>query len=289
MFDNPELGFESFEFDSEQLANARTGRWFRYGRNLIVQLDGTRDTDGTGILTSEMPDDIFAEFSDAVRPTLRKGARSAAVRDLQQRLNSWIAAAAPQLGQLSVDGDFGSGTQAAVIAFQRAKGLSPDGVVGSQTWSALGAGGSAATSASSSPAGTSSAPSGTVDLVTIRGITVARSIAGNLALLLAAASAAGITLGGGGWRSAARQIELRRRHCGPTDFDIYQKKSSLCVPPTARPGSSMHERGLAIDFTHNGRSLDSNSPAFHWLKANAQRYGFFNLPSEPWHWSINGN
>ncbi|WNG61464.1 M15 family metallopeptidase [Archangium gephyra] len=28
---------------------------------------------------------------------------------------------------------------------------------------------------------------------------------------------------------------------------------------------------------------------FVWLKANAARYGFINLPSEPWHWSTNGN
>jgi hypothetical protein len=26
----------------------------------------------------------------------------------------------------------------------------------------------------------------------------------------------------------------------------------------------------------------------HWLQAHADEYGFVNLPSEPWHWSVNG-
>lgn len=34
----------------------------------------------------------------------------------------------------AVDGNFGSGTKTAVINFQRAKGLTQDGVVGAQTW-----------------------------------------------------------------------------------------------------------------------------------------------------------
>lgn len=38
---------------------------------------------------------------------------------------------------VTVDGVFGSGTKAAVVAFQKAKGLTQDGVVGSQTWQAL--------------------------------------------------------------------------------------------------------------------------------------------------------
>ena len=51
----------------------------------------------------------------------------------------------------------------------------------------------------------------------------------------------------------------------------------------------MHEQGKAIDFTYNGRTIGSrSSPAFRWLRDNAGRYGFKNLPSEPWHWSTNG-
>jgi LAS superfamily LD-carboxypeptidase LdcB len=65
--------------------------------------------------------------------------------------------------------------------------------------------------------------------------------------------------------------------------------ASQCSPPTARPGTSMHERGLAIDFTSSGKLITSHADkAFVWLAANAARFGFYNLPSEPWHWSING-
>jgi len=35
------------------------------------------------------------------------------------------------------DGDFGPGTKARVIAFQKTKGLTADGIVGARTWEAL--------------------------------------------------------------------------------------------------------------------------------------------------------
>ena len=139
---------------------------------------------------------------------------------------------------------------------------------------------------SSAPSG---APAGGLDIVAVRGIKVARQIAPKVEALLAAAVADGIPLGGWGYRSYQRQIELRKKHCGPTHYDIYQKPSSQCTPPTATPGKSMHEKGLAIDITYNGKTIQSrNSPAFQWLARNAGRFGLINLPSEPWHWSVNG-
>ena len=80
---------------------------------------------------------------------------------------------------------------------------------------------------------------------------------------------------------------MRRAHCGPTDYDIYEKPSGACSPPTAKPKRSLHESGLALDFTHGEESITSRrSPAYRWLAANAAAYGFFNLASEPWHWSV---
>ncbi|MFN8051729.1 MAG: D-alanyl-D-alanine carboxypeptidase family protein [Acidimicrobiales bacterium] len=126
-------------------------------------------------------------------------------------------------------------------------------------------------------------------IVTVRGIRVDQSIAGNLERLLAAAEASGITLSGGGYRDPAAQIATRRNNCGSSNYAIYQAPASSCHPPTARPGTSMHERGLAIDFTQGGGTLSRGSSGFAWMRANAAQYGFYNLPSEPWHWSTNGN
>jgi hypothetical protein len=129
-----------------------------------------------------------------------------------------------------------------------------------------------------------------VPLRTVRGITVHADIAGSLDAMLGAASAAGIVLGGSGYRDPSAQVALRRAHCGTSTYAIYEMPPSQCRPPTAIPGTSMHERGLAIDFTVNGSAITSrDSVGFRWLAANAARYGFYNLPSEPWHWSVNGS
>ena len=137
--------------------------------------------------------------------------------------------------------------------------------------------------------GTPPSITGSGSIVSVGGIRVHQSIAGNLQRMLAAASAAGINLSGGGYRDPAGQIAVRRNNCGSSNYAIYEMPASSCRPPTARPGSSMHERGLAIDFVQNGSTLNRGSSAFAWLRANAASYGFFNLPSEPWHWSTNGN
>jgi LAS superfamily LD-carboxypeptidase LdcB len=50
----------------------------------------------------------------------------------------------------------------------------------------------------------------------------------------------------------------------------------------------MHEQGLAIDFTQGGSTLNRGSNGYQWLRAHAGGYGFYNLPSEPWHWSTTG-
>jgi len=131
--------------------------------------------------------------------------------------------------------------------------------------------------------------SGGSGIVTVQGIRVASSIASQLDALLNAARAAGIELSGGGYRDPAGQIAVRRSNCGSSNYAIYQAPASSCRPPTARPGSSMHEQGLAIDFTSGGRTLSRGSAGFAWLKAHGGSYGFRNLPSEPWHWSVNGN
>ena len=131
------------------------------------------------------------------------------------------------------------------------------------------------------------------DVTTVGGIVVATTIAPQVRRLLAAAADVGIKFGGGGYRSHATQIQLRRNNCGPRYYDIYVKPSSECSPMTAVPGRSQHEKGLAIDFYRILRDGSiqaiAGTPAFTWLRNNARRFGLYNLPSEPWHWSTTGN
>lgn len=118
-------------------------------------------------------------------------------------------------------------------------------------------------------------------------IEVHEDIAEQTILLFEAAIEDGIDLAGWGYRPIQRQIELRAANCGGTDYDIWHKPVFECAPPTARPGFSKHEQGRAIDFTVGGTSIKSHTnPGFVWLQEHAPRYGFVNLASEPWHWSI---
>jgi hypothetical protein len=112
-----------------------------------------------------------------------------------------------------------------------------------------------------------------------------------LSQMVAAAQADGLTLGGWNYRSNAQQIELRKQHCGTSQYAIYEMPASQCNPPTAVPGTSRPEFGLAVDFTCNGSAIGNSgtSPCFLWLKSHAAAYGFKNLPSENWHWSADGH
>lgn len=54
-------------------------------------------------------------------------------------------------------------------------------------------------------------------------------------------------------------------------------------------GSSMHQWGLALDFGCDRKSYStSGAKCQNWMRANASRFGFYNLPSEAWHYSTNG-
>ena len=68
--------------------------------------------------------------------SLQVGSQGKAVADTQKALKRGGFLSGP------ADGRFGAATQNAVRAFQTAKGLTPDGVVGQGTWAALGLKGS---------------------------------------------------------------------------------------------------------------------------------------------------
>ena len=126
-------------------------------------------------------------------------------------------------------------------------------------------------------------------LVWVSGFQVNSTIADQVAGLVAAMEREGFELGGWGYRTHQAQIALRKAHCGTSDYAVWQMPASRCRPPTARPGRSNHEQGLAVDFTYNGRTISSRSSAvFQALKRLAPEYSLKNLPSEPWHWSVDG-
>jgi peptidoglycan hydrolase-like protein with peptidoglycan-binding domain len=67
------------------------------------------------------------------RPTIRRGSKGDAVRELQGILNAWY----PNMPRLAVDGDFGPATEKRVRHMQQAAGLGVDGICGPQTWRKL--------------------------------------------------------------------------------------------------------------------------------------------------------
>jgi murein L,D-transpeptidase YcbB/YkuD len=74
-----------------------------------------------------------ASTTTVARAEIKQGSKGSDVTALQQRLTA--------LGYNpgTADGTFGPSTTAAVMAFQKAAGLTADGVVGATTWAALNA------------------------------------------------------------------------------------------------------------------------------------------------------
>jgi LAS superfamily LD-carboxypeptidase LdcB len=97
----------------------------------------------------------------------------------------------------------------------------------------------------------------------------------NIVNMIKAAEESGITLGAStSFRSYEEQQRLYNQNCS----------SGTCNPPTAQPGNSMHERGLATDFNNSGRG----GIVYEWLSKNASSFGYYNYPPESWHWSTTG-
>lgn len=74
-------------------------------------------------------------MSNPGQPTIAPGATGDVVRRLQRALRR-----TPNLG-VAIDGIYGPVTETAVVSFQKADSLSPDGIVGPITWGALPDGG----------------------------------------------------------------------------------------------------------------------------------------------------
>jgi LAS superfamily LD-carboxypeptidase LdcB len=255
----------------------------------VLQMQGKRDADVLERLAQAhdsleveqgKKEDAAAEAKQAQEAAARElddveaalGQQQAFAADLEERLNARLAEA-ESLRTLDAALSDRLAQEQAALAAQLAAAAQPPAQDVAPSQIAPAPGGLATVSC---PAGGS--------------ITVAGSISGNVQALLNDAAADGVMLCGGGYRDPQEQIELRMAHCGTSYYAIYQMPASQCSPPTAIPGTSMHEQGLAIDFTCNGGgTVSTGDECWDWLQANAVGYGLYNLPSEPWHWSTNGN
>ena len=103
------------------------GKWTHWGEMSGVDYSGTASA--SGVILNE------CEGSPPVNtnPTLRKGSKGNAVREMQAMLDKL----GYDLGSYGVDGDFGNSTLASVKAFQKDHRLTVDGICGPATWAAL--------------------------------------------------------------------------------------------------------------------------------------------------------
>ena len=96
-------------------------------------------------------------------------------------------------------------------------------------------------------------------------------VASSFKVMKAAAAMQGVTLSiNNAYRSLEQQVDMARR------FGLYSQGGKA-----AQPGTSNHGTGSALDL-----NVKSNPGSFEWLKANAAKYGFVNIPREPWHWEM---
>jgi len=101
------------------------------------------------------------------------------------------------------------------------------------------------------------------------------------------AKEAGVTIKiSSGFRTIARQEYF---------WNCYQTKTCNNGNLAARPGSSNHGKGIALDLnTDCGKQAGATpncggSKVYQWLYNNAHKYGFTRtVQSEPWHWEFRG-
>jgi LAS superfamily LD-carboxypeptidase LdcB len=87
----------------------------------------------------------------------------------------------------------------------------------------------------------------------------------------AAAAKDGVNLNiNNAYRSYENQVKMANQ------YGLYSKGGKAAVP-----GTSNHGLGKAVDL-----NVKANPGSFEWLKNNASKYGFYNIPREPWHWEV---
>jgi LAS superfamily LD-carboxypeptidase LdcB len=105
--------------------------------------------------------------------------------------------------------------------------------------------------------------------------------------MASAAKAAGVTIKiNSGFRTIARQEYF---------WDCYQTKKCNNGNLAAKPGTSNHGKGIALDLNTDcggqtgAKPNCGGSAVYQWLYNNAHTYGFIRtVQTEPWHWEFRG-
>lgn len=102
---------------------------------------------------------------------------------------------------------------------------------------------------------------------------------------------------GGAWDEARLELPIstawRSRQYQQRLYDawiLYKSGKGPWAPMAAKPGTSLHEKGIALDLHgFNPAKPNFNPTRAAWMRANADRFNFFNTGAffsqpEPWHW-----
>ena len=108
--------------------NART--WTKHGKLPYIEYDVQTSSSGNTEANTEVKNE---EVCNVELKILKKGSKGDAVEALQ----ALLIARGYTCGKAGMDGDFGSATENAVKAYQKANGLTEDGIVGPATWGKL--------------------------------------------------------------------------------------------------------------------------------------------------------
>lgn len=112
-----------------------TGYYGSLTQDAVIRFQQNKGLSVDGIAGSNTQSALYASGSAAstgMSPTVRYGSSGWAVTDLQKLLNKY-----GYYNYSSITSYFGNVTKTAVINFQKANGLTADGVVGSNTWKKL--------------------------------------------------------------------------------------------------------------------------------------------------------
>lgn len=115
---------------------------------------------------------------------------------------------------------------------------------------------------------------GKASCVTFQGQVVTTEIICKLKEMFSSAAAEGVMLQlNSGFRTMSEQQALYKRNC---------RRGGRCRPATARPGTSNHQNGIAVDI-----STQTAPASYAWLRKRARFFGFIRaVASETWHWEF---